>query len=1755
MGIRSPAHLLRSRIFLFASIIILLCSCGMVSAETIVCANPTCGGTQFISSDEWDTGDLGRNLPDVVCSGDFGARVCSSPGSDTFTYTVTIPPTVNLSRVASAHIDLDGFAFSGNCPGELYAEDMVFYDGQSVIRINGKQYTDCPFNQPSGKSGYISSWGFDIAPADLHSGSNTVSYEAYGWSSVVDDIHIRLDYVSVPPPELVDLTITPDIFVTGHDITVRPVVTGGSPDWEIKGISYYVLDTRSGAQEFFKALPDISDLTYRPGPGAYGEKTLIAILHVQDRMTRQQRTSEFYAPVTIYFDKGMYPNWIDDDANDKPNWLEYWAQDGAVPLLDNTVRYNASGTGFGVSHGGGDIELEPLAATVHYNKPIVIPDTQLSPAPAGESFGGPTVTGIDCAAEVMAHESYHDWVDAQWLPGGSFFGQDDTDYHVWPNITYNDELPDDYELFTSQTDSFDSVDTYNLTNIKNAEYESYGDQEYMAMRAGNGARGVADNDWAYPGKKVARQVIPGINPPIPIVCRGHCDVYAPRLSDGVFNGVVETPADTNANTDYDTLTAGNDIIIDRAGLYEISVVLRGNGGSGPEVIAVQQNQSEFAVGNYSVSAVFPGTDISSAGINGPYSVTLTWRHEYQENGNPPSLSWQTAPYLSTDFERAGAGFSGTVTAAPSSGDLLAEVPLTINKAGTYTLEGYLRDPSGVRMAYAANTTAFSAGTFRHLLRFDGNTITTYHLNGTYSMVSFRILDAAGATEGTLADAGNVTIRAEEFGTMEPIIIGVNADRVGDVNAEGRNGTLSVSIGINAVEAGDYFYRGSLFDAQNQLVQTVKGGNTVYNPGNTELTLNFSGKTIYNHGSNGTYTLRALEVFGPGGFDRRSVAYTTRAYNFTGFAQPVIVITGNVTDFPVDADSDGLYDAIRLGFDVDVGYTGCDIYGCGTYFPVTANLTGPGGALITIGGSDVWLGRSQTHHVMLDFPGTTLNGTGIDGPYAVEDLKAGDFYPSYYHLSYSTAAYNHTQFEPSAILAGIVRNESGAPVSGASVTALAQPGSTNTAGYYRFIYGESLSGGVTITPPADSGLSSGYSTVSVIPGTTIYRNFTLFSPARISGTVTAENGTLLTSGFVRASGPSTEIFTLSTWNNGSYLLSGLKNGTYDLSYVPPAGSDIIGSQVKGTKLLPGENRKWNVTAYNPRRLSGTVRNSGGNPLREATVSITEGPVIPGDCETDAAGAYSFPRLIPGNYTMVVTPPWADRDTLTTNTTNLIIALSDTTVTRNIVLMPGNVAPQAWYPDFYPADGNVPLTVSFTDQSRGNPTEWLWEFGDGATSTEQNPSHTYSAAGSYNITLTVTNAYGSDTGVFEDCIRVIDPRLVLPTGTLETNATGTFPLSADDFSGVSKVNLTLSWDPAVMRLNGVRNEAAFVSSFDTSIDNTTGTATIMLSFISMQEFMAVTRLADLNITAVGADGTETVLSAHPADQIVCAGGEGCYPGVREIPTNISVTNGSVRIGGGTGALPVVDFTANTTSGNAPLTVQFTDISDGSPFLWDWSFGDGNTSALRNPAFTYAIPGNYTVSLNVTNASGYHATVKPQFIHVTPTIGNYTLFLSSGWNFVSTPKKLATGNDTALIFRYVNTGGHSIWRYDARVKQWKVMNATTKIGVLDGIWVYSATATAVPLWFSQDPIGLPPEKQVYSGWNAIGFSDSTPLSANSTLMSVKNDWSSIIGYDAAVQGYEVSIINGGTGTHSDSREMLPVKGYWLFMVQNGTLAGVSA
>ncbi|HWR84037.1 MAG TPA: PKD domain-containing protein [Candidatus Deferrimicrobium sp.] len=99
---------------------------------------------------------------------------------------------------------------------------------------------------------------------------------------------------------------------------------------------------------------------------------------------------------------------------------------------------------------------------------------------------------------------------------------------------------------------------------------------------------------------------------------------------------------------------------------------------------------------------------------------------------------------------------------------------------------------------------------------------------------------------------------------------------------------------------------------------------------------------------------------------------------------------------------------------------------------------------------------------------------------------------------------------------------------------------------------------------------------------------------------------------------------------------------------------------------------------------------------------------------------------------------------------------------------------------PTSGCAPLTVNFTDQSTGFPTSWAWDFGDGGTSTAQNPSHTYTTAGSFTVTLTATNTAGSDSEIKTNYITVTSGAPTADFSGVPTSGTAPLAVNFTDLS---------------------------------------------------------------------------------------------------------------------------------------------------------------------------------------------------------------------------------------------------------------------------------------------------------------------------------------------------------------------------------------
>jgi PKD repeat protein len=238
------------------------------------------------------------------------------------------------------------------------------------------------------------------------------------------------------------------------------------------------------------------------------------------------------------------------------------------------------------------------------------------------------------------------------------------------------------------------------------------------------------------------------------------------------------------------------------------------------------------------------------------------------------------------------------------------------------------------------------------------------------------------------------------------------------------------------------------------------------------------------------------------------------------------------------------------------------------------------------------------------------------------------------------------------------------------------------------------------------------------------------------------------------------------------------------------------------------------------------------------------------------------------------------------------------------------------------GAAPLEVVFSDSTIAfHPiSSWHWDFGDGQTSTVQNPTHVYNATGSFDVTLIVVSGTISDTLTRHGYITTQNGISV-------------------DFYGLptyGQAPLTVMFQPAI---TGVANH--FHWTFGDG--DTSGLQNPIHTYMSGGKY-------DVQLVA-------TLLQdgCNQADSVVKSG----YVIVNDLKPA---------------------FSASPSSGIAPLTVQFTDQSTGSPIDWYWDFGDGTSPATsQNPSHVYSAVGEYDVLLRVTNSLGTDSLKRLAAVHV--------------------------------------------------------------------------------------------------------------------------------------------------------------------------------
>jgi PKD repeat protein len=336
--------------------------------------------------------------------------------------------------------------------------------------------------------------------------------------------------------------------------------------------------------------------------------------------------------------------------------------------------------------------------------------------------------------------------------------------------------------------------------------------------------------------------------------------------------------------------------------------------------------------------------------------------------------------------------------------------------------------------------------------------------------------------------------------------------------------------------------------------------------------------------------------------------------------------------------------------------------------------------------------------------------------------------------------------------------------------------------------------------------------------------------------------------------------------------------------------------------------------------------------------------------------------------------------------------------------GGTAPVAAFSGT-PTSGTAPLAVTFTDQSSNSPTTWSWSFGDGGTSTAKNPSHSYTAAGNYTVTLTAANSYGSDPETKSNYISVTTTGggswTTITFDNFESGM-GTYTDGGGDMSRYTGGTYAHQGSAAA----DIQDNSGTASSFyHTAGYNVSGYTDLEVEFwfrgVGMETnedfWVQYFDGSTWRTVASYASGSGFSNNVFYNKVVSIPKGSYAYPANAKLRfmCDASANTDDVYIdeitfrgmsGSGGGSAPVAAFVGSPTSGTAPLAVTFTDQSTNAPTSWSWSFGDGGTSTAQNPGHSYAAAGSYTVTLTAANATGSDPETKSSYITVTSGGGSH-------------------------------------------------------------------------------------------------------------------------------------------------------------------------
>ncbi|GAB6285760.1 MAG: hypothetical protein STSR0009_19610 [Methanoregula sp.] len=215
---------------------------------------------------------------------------------------------------------------------------------------------------------------------------------------------------------------------------------------------------------------------------------------------------------------------------------------------------------------------------------------------------------------------------------------------------------------------------------------------------------------------------------------------------------------------------------------------------------------------------------------------------------------------------------------------------------------------------------------------------------------------------------------------------------------------------------------------------------------------------------------------------------------------------------------------------------------------------------------------------------------------------------------------------------------------------------------------------------------------------------------------------------------------------------------------------------------------------------------------------------------------------------------------------------------------------------PTTGTAPLAVTFTDTTKGVPTSWAWDFGDGdpTNATIQNPVHTYTTAGTYSVNLTVTNSLGSDSEIKTAYITV-GSDVPAPVADFASDPTsGTRPLTVrfTDNSTGSPTNWSWDFNNDGMEDSTVRNP--------TFTYMTAGTYSVNLTVSNAGGSNSITRTGFITVASttltftVAADGSGDYTTINAA-VAAAESGDTVYVKAGNYPESVSISTPNIIIRG--------------------------------------------------------------------------------------------------------------------------------------------------------------------------------------------------------------------------------------------------------------------